>query len=197
MIHDDSISLRMKMRICPIHKMIHERLPDADTFKVLIEIYPDYTIQAWADVFKTTREQNYNKELAQVIQAKFMLQFKKNAYDKNFNNFHSAKISSAYSTKKNGNLLWSQMFCLHGHGYHILLLRHGNFFRQTCHRIKSQGERYYLGGSSQCEYLKVQSSIKMLASFFISWSSSLSSPHLSFCSFFAFSTMTNAKTNRS
>lgn len=56
MIHDDSISLKKKMMICPIHKMKHERLPDADTFRVLVEMYPAYTMQAWADVFKTTRE---------------------------------------------------------------------------------------------------------------------------------------------
>ena len=56
MIHDESVSLSKKMMICPIHKMKHERLPDADTFTMLLEIYPNYTMQAWADVFKTTRE---------------------------------------------------------------------------------------------------------------------------------------------
>lgn len=56
MIHDDSVSLKKKMMICPIHNMKHERLPDANTFKMLTEMYPGYTMQAWADVFKTTRE---------------------------------------------------------------------------------------------------------------------------------------------
>jgi hypothetical protein len=56
MIHDESVSLKKKMMICPVHKTKHERLPDADTFKMLIEMYPNYTMQAWGDVFKTTRE---------------------------------------------------------------------------------------------------------------------------------------------
>ncbi len=43
-------------RTCPTHNMKHRRLPDAKTWALLIELFPDRSMQSWGNVYGTTRE---------------------------------------------------------------------------------------------------------------------------------------------
>lgn len=43
-------------KICPDHGYRHRKLPDIETFIILLEKYPDKSLQMWADVFGTTRQ---------------------------------------------------------------------------------------------------------------------------------------------
>ena len=42
--------------ICKIHKIKHDRLPDLDTWNEFQSLYPNATLQAWADAFFVSRE---------------------------------------------------------------------------------------------------------------------------------------------
>ena len=43
-------------RICPDHGYRHKRTPDDATFRMLIDMFPTYPMQAWGDVFGVGRE---------------------------------------------------------------------------------------------------------------------------------------------
>jgi hypothetical protein len=43
-------------RKCPTHGRIHYRLPDQLTFKLLVDLFPTYPMEAWAEVYKVSRE---------------------------------------------------------------------------------------------------------------------------------------------
>ena len=43
-------------KACPVHNRKHRRLPDAKTWALLIKLYPDRSMQAWGNIYGTTRE---------------------------------------------------------------------------------------------------------------------------------------------
>ena len=43
-------------RKCPTHEIVHHRLPDRLTFKLLVDLFPTYPMEAWAEVYKVSRE---------------------------------------------------------------------------------------------------------------------------------------------
>lgn len=47
---------RKDITTCPVHRRAHRKLPDGETFAMLVQKYPTATMQLWASIYGVTRE---------------------------------------------------------------------------------------------------------------------------------------------